>query len=71
MKYRCWKCGGKGWLFDHMEGIFTFGIGYVIQAIAGRDSNIDGQPINKICPVCNGKGYQDTKEDAEEKRYNG
>lgn len=63
MKVKCWKCGGKGWLFDHLEGIFTFGVGYLIQALAGKNSyNIDGEPINKRCPVCNGNGYQETKE---------
>lgn len=63
MKVKCWKCGGKGWLFDHAVGLFTFGIGYLVQAVAGKDSrNIDGEHINKRCPICNGKGYQETKE---------
>lgn len=62
MKVRCWKCGGKGWLFDHVEGIFTFGIGYLVQAFAGKSArNIYGQPINTRCPVCGGKGYQEDR----------
>ena len=67
MKTKCYECGGKGWLFDHEVGLFTFGIGYLIQAIAGKDSkNIDGEYINNRCPVCNGKGYQEIKERANE-----
>ena len=64
MKIKCWKCGGKGWLFNHEEGLLTFGIGYIIQAMAGKDSkNIYGQPINKRCPICNGRGYQETNDE--------
>ena len=61
MKVKCWKCHGRGWLFDHEEGIFTFGIGYLVQVLAGKHAcNIDGEYINDRCPICEGKGYQET-----------
>lgn len=64
MKVRCWKCGGKGWLFDHEEGVLTFGISYLIQAVAGKHArNIYGEYINERCPVCKGKGYQEDASD--------
>lgn len=62
MKHKCWKCGGKGWIFDHGEGIFTFGLGYLFQALDGITGAHEGR--NKICPICDGKGYQeDDKKD--------
>lgn len=60
IRHKCWKCGGKGWLFDHEAGFFTFGIGYLIQALDGREGANEGR--NKSCPVCEGKGFLDGTE---------
>lgn len=60
MKHKCWKCNGRGWLYDYASGICTLGIGYLIQAVAGKHScNINGEYINDRCDVCGGKGWQD------------
>lgn len=61
-RQKCWKCGGKGWLFDHALGIFTFGIGYLISALDGIDGAREGRLGNELCPVCEGKGYLDGTE---------
>lgn len=63
MKHKCWKCGGKGWLFDHMAGIFTLGFGYLICAMDGLEGAKAGRPGTELCPICNGKGYQEDKKD--------
>ncbi len=61
MKVKCWKCGGKGWLYDHGAGIFTFGIGYLLQALDQVTGDVRWHP-DQTCPICHGKGYQETKE---------
>lgn len=58
IKVKCWKCGGKGWLVNHALGIGTFGIGYLLQAVAGKPS------CDEDCPICDGTGYQEISEDA-------
>ena len=60
IRQKCWKCGGKGWLLDHMDGIFTFGIGYLVQMLDGKEGAEEGR--NKRCPICGGKGYLDGTE---------
>lgn len=57
MKVKCWKCGGKGWTFDHLAGIFTLGIGYLICALDGKEGALAGRPGNNLCPICEGDGY--------------
>lgn len=48
-KYVCPECNGKGRVFDHTLGIFTFGFGYLLQAL---------DPIGKeVCHLCDGRGY--------------
>lgn len=54
MKTKCWKCHGRGWLYDHTEGIFTFGIAYVLQFI---DGHFNEDHDNEVCPICHGKGW--------------
>ena len=59
MKHKCWKCGGKGWLFNHADGIFTFGLAYLWMALDGLEGAKAGRLGNILCPICNGKGYQE------------
>ena len=54
MKTKCWKCHGRGWLYDPVLGFFTLGIGTLIQAFDGHSG---GGHHNEICPVCDGKGW--------------
>lgn len=61
MKVKCWKCGGKGWLFDHTIGWLGFGLGYLICALDGLDGAKAGRPGNILCPICKGKGYQESE----------
>ena len=61
MKVKCWKCGGKGWLFDHLVGIFTFGLGYLVCAVDGLEGAKEGRGGNILCPICEGKGYQESE----------
>ena len=42
----CPKCKGTGEQISHFFGIFTFGLGYLLQADGGAD----------ICKVCKGTG---------------
>lgn len=56
MKHKCWKCKGRGWLYDHADGLLTFGLGYIFQAMDGKDGQKEGRNIT--CPICDGKGYQ-------------
>lgn len=45
----CPECEGKGRVYDHALGIFTFGWGYLLQTL---------DPIGKdICPLCNGEKF--------------
>lgn len=53
MKTKCWKCHGRGWLYDHFLGILTLGLGYLIQAI---DDGGSAHP-DEVCPICHGKGW--------------
>lgn len=57
MKIECWKCKGKGWIYDHEDALFTCGLSYIFQILDGKDG------YNIICPICNGKGYQENEED--------
>jgi DnaJ-class molecular chaperone len=40
----CPNCKGKKYVYDHVLGVFTFGMGYLM----GR---------NDKCETCKGKGY--------------
>lgn len=62
IRQKCWKCGGKGWLFNHALGIGTFGLGYLVMAVAGRNTAEKDGPANRTCPICEGKGYLDGTE---------
>lgn len=62
IKRTCRSCGGKGWKMDHAVGICTFGLGYLIQAIDGRDQSKDER---FYCRHCGGKGYIIEKEEIE------
>lgn len=53
MKYKCWKCKGKGWVYDHEDALYTIGLSYIFQILDDKDG------YNIICPICNGKGYQE------------
>ena len=45
----CPECKGKGRVYDHALGIFTFGWGYLLQTL---------DPVGKdICPLCNGEKF--------------
>ena len=46
---KCFKCGGKGYIFDHMLGIFTLGMGYLAQT--SKDSCYQDE-----CNACAGSG---------------
>lgn len=46
----CPNCKGKKYVYDHMLGIFTLGMGYLM----GRDD---------VCPTCDGKGFIKTPSD--------
>lgn len=50
VEVKCWLCGGRGWLVDHVFGICTFGIGYIVQKVRGRTER------NPTCPICHGRG---------------
>lgn len=58
-KVKCDECGGKGWKVDHMIGIGTLGLGYLVQAVGGKLTSDDD------CPKCNGKGYVIEEEEYE------
>lgn len=45
----CPKCKGKGVVFDHVFGVFTFGLGYLFQVLDDSDKD--------DCPRCNGSGF--------------
>ena len=47
-KYLCPKCKGEGMVWNHGFGIVTIGLGYILQAMMGKDD---------ICPVCEGNGF--------------
>lgn len=48
-KIVCPECKGKGRVYDHALGVFTFGFGYLLQTL---------DPIGKdICSLCNGKKF--------------
>jgi len=46
----CPHCKGRRVVFDHEDGICTFGIGYVFQFL--------DPDIRKKCPVCDGTGVK-------------
>lgn len=48
----CPNCKGLGKTFDHVFGIFTLGLGYLIQ-------KSDPSEMDK-CEICNGKGVIET-----------
>ena len=52
---RCPRCNGKGYKWDHLEGVVTFGLSYLFQAADGHSG--------ERCERCNGKGYLIIKED--------
>lgn len=45
----CPKCQGKGKVFDHEAGLFTFGMDYFFQLF--------DKFYKKKCDVCNGKKF--------------
>ena len=45
----CPKCKGKGVVFDHELGIFTGGLGYLLQMF-DEDEKME-------CPRCDGTGF--------------
>lgn len=48
-KIVCPECNGKGRVYDHALGIFTFGLGYLLQTL---------DPVGKdICSLCNGEKF--------------
>ena len=51
---RCPRCNGKGYKWDHLEGVVTFGLSYLFQAADGHSG--------ERCERCNGKGYLIVKE---------
>lgn len=44
---RCPRCNGKGKVYNHFNGLGTFGIDYLFQAALGK----------QICPRCKGEGF--------------
>lgn len=44
---KCNECGGSGKETNHAFGVFTLGIGYVLQGVIGRFD----------CEKCDGRGY--------------
>lgn len=62
IRQKCWKCGGKGWLHDHLMGIGTLGLGYLVAAVDGLKGAKEGRKLTKLCPICEGKGYLDGTE---------
>jgi hypothetical protein len=46
-----------------MAGIFTLGLGYLICAMDGLEGAKAGRPGTELCPICNGKGYQEDEKD--------
>ena len=53
MKTKCWKCHGRGWLYNHLLGVASLGYNYLIQAIMGKER----QHPEDICPICHGQGW--------------
>ena len=48
-KYLCPVCKGKGTIYNHAAGIFTFGLAYLLQA--------SDPYLKERCDRCNGKGF--------------
>lgn len=48
-KIRCPKCKGSGRVYDPELGVFTFGIGTILQTLC--------RGLKDICPQCDGEGW--------------
>jgi DnaJ-class molecular chaperone len=48
---KCPKCDGKGKNVDHLYGMFTAGLGYVLPFL------IDGELESDPCKKCDAQGY--------------